>query len=257
MVSTPRKPPLSSHPHPQHLTIALVALAFGIWVFSTTDGEERWARSFVLLLIDAPVTFWFLLWEPPYILASLVIFVGGGAFWAALGYTIARSGLPALHRSDERSRRRLIIASVLLGLGCISAVLAAAFEIDNAAIRLLAMGSPFYVTVWLLVLVIRSYRRLAVGVVLLHSVFVALYLMWAFASADSIEQRVRTSVLLYVDFPIMILVAICDPSPPIQIALCFLLGDVVWSMIAVGLARLYDGLLTPENKIGFNARVNP
>jgi hypothetical protein len=69
---------------------SLVATAFGAWVFSTTDGEERWGRSLILLAIDLPVTLWFLRWEPPQIVAATVVFVGGGAFWGKVGYAIAR-----------------------------------------------------------------------------------------------------------------------------------------------------------------------
>ena len=69
---------------------SLISISFGVWVFSTSDGEERWGRSLVLLAIDLPVTFWFLRWEPPEIVAALVVFIGGGAFWGAVGYAIAR-----------------------------------------------------------------------------------------------------------------------------------------------------------------------
>lgn len=71
---------------------SIVALVVGGWVFSSTDGEQRWGRSLVLLHIDAPVTFWFLQWEPSYLFATLTILIGGGAFWCGVGYLIARTG---------------------------------------------------------------------------------------------------------------------------------------------------------------------
>jgi hypothetical protein len=122
-------------------------------------------------------------------------------------------------------------------------VLAVAFQVDNPPLRVLAMGSPFHFGAWLLLLLISDYRRLAIAVFLLHSTVVALYLVWVFAANDGTERWVRSLVLAYMDFPIMVLFAVFSPRAPVQIALWFLVGGPIWSGIAVAVAHVYDRLV--------------
>ena len=128
-------------------------------------------------------------------------------------------------------------------MAAVCAVLASSIQIDNPAIRLLAMGTPFHLTAWLLVLLIPNYRRLAIAVFVLHCVVVAGYLVWVFSSTDGTERWVRASVLVYMDFPIMVLFAVFDPPPPVQIGIWFTLGSAMWSAVAVLVAHAWDTLM--------------
>jgi hypothetical protein len=70
-----------------HAAACGVSLYF---IVQTGDGVERWIRSLPIILLDFPVTFVFVAWEPPGLIFPLYILLVGGLFWAMIGWFIAR-----------------------------------------------------------------------------------------------------------------------------------------------------------------------
>lgn len=98
--------------------------------------------------------------------------------------------------------------------------------------------SHFCLALYALGIVVREPRQLARIYFVLHTAAVLGIWIWVFSTRDGLEQYIRASFLVYLDFPLLPLNAVLIELRGALVISSFLLGGALWASVGWFVARV-------------------